>query len=68
MNYSIGETGRIVVARFEDGDQIIQGITEIVKKENIRAGVYYLLGGMKSGKFVVDLKPMQCLLCLSGEN
>ena len=53
MNYSIGETGRIVVARFEDGDQIIQGITEIAKKENIRAGVYYLLGGMKSGKFVV---------------
>ena len=53
MNYSIGEAGRIVVARFEDGDQIIQGITEIAKKENIRAGVYYLLGGMKSGKFVV---------------
>jgi predicted DNA-binding protein with PD1-like motif len=53
MNYSIGEAGRIVVARFEDGDQIIQGLTEIVKKENIRAGVYYLVGGMKSGKFVV---------------
>jgi predicted DNA-binding protein with PD1-like motif len=53
MNYSVGEAGRIVVARFEDGDQIIQGLTEIVKKENIKAGVYYLLGGMKSGKFVV---------------
>jgi uncharacterized protein len=53
MNYSIGEAGRIVVARFADGEQIIQGITTIVKKENIRAGVYYLVGGMKSGKFVV---------------
>ena len=53
MNYSVGETGRIVVARFDDGDQIIQGITEIAKKENIRAGVYYLVGGMKNGKFVV---------------
>lgn len=53
MNYSVGEAGRIVVARFEDGDQIIQGFTEIVKKENIKAGVYYLLGGIKSGKFVV---------------
>lgn|ERR1700690_1028046 len=53
MNYNVGEAGRIVVARFEDGDQIIQGLTEIVKKENIKAGVYYLLGGMKSGKFVV---------------
>ena len=30
MNYSVGEAGRIVVARFEDGDQIIKGLTEIV--------------------------------------
>lgn len=53
MNYRIGEPGRIVVARFEDGDQILQGIAEIARKENVRAGVFYLVGGMKGGRFVV---------------
>lgn len=53
MNYGIGEPGRVVVARFEDGDQILPGIGEIAKKEDIRAGVFYLVGGMKKGRFVV---------------
>src|SRR5208337_2629640 len=53
MDYRIGEAGRIVVAKFEDGDQILQGISGIAKKENIRAGVFYLVGGMKGGRFVV---------------
>jgi len=53
MNYRIGEPGRIVVARFEDGDQILQGLGDIAKKENVRAAVFYLVGGMKGGRFVV---------------
>jgi predicted DNA-binding protein with PD1-like motif len=53
MKYQAGETGRIVVARFEDGDSILQGLADIAKKENIRAGVFYLVGGMKGGRFVV---------------
>lgn len=53
MKYQIGETGRVIVARFEDGDEIIQGLTDIVKKENIRSAVFYLVGGIKEGKIVV---------------
>lgn len=53
MKYQTGETGRIVVARFEDGDNVLQGLAEIAKKENIRAAVLYLVGGMKHGRFVV---------------
>lgn len=53
MKYQIGGVGRVVVARFEDRDSILQGLGEIARKENIRAGVFYLVGGMRSGKFVV---------------
>ncbi|HCZ12022.1 MAG TPA: DUF296 domain-containing protein [Nitrospiraceae bacterium] len=53
MKYQVGETGRIVVARFEHKDNILQGLGEIAKKENIRAGVFYLVGGMQAGRFVV---------------
>jgi len=53
MQYQVGKTGRVIVARFEDGDEIIQGLTDIVKKESIRAAVFYLVGGIKEGKIVV---------------
>ncbi|MBN2655038.1 MAG: DNA-binding protein [Nitrospirae bacterium] len=59
MKYQIGEPGRIAVARFEDGDDILKGLVDIAIKENIRAGVFYLVGGMKEGRFVVDPKTEQ---------
>jgi len=53
MKYQVGEMGRIVVARFEDGDEIIQGLSDIAKKEGLRAAVFYLVGGIKEGRIVV---------------
>lgn len=53
MKYRTGEVGRVIVARFEDGDVILDNIIGIAKKEAIRAGVFYLLGGMKNAKIVV---------------
>jgi predicted DNA-binding protein with PD1-like motif len=53
MKYQTGEPGRVIVARFDDGDNILDGLNDIVRKENIRAGVLYLVGGMKKGRFVV---------------
>jgi predicted DNA-binding protein with PD1-like motif len=53
MQYQVGRTGRVAVARFDDGDDVLEGIRKLVKDENIRAGVVYLVGGMKGGSFVV---------------
>jgi predicted DNA-binding protein with PD1-like motif len=53
MKYQIGETGRVAIARFEDGDDVLKGLSDIALKENIRAAVFYLVGGMKAGRFVV---------------
>ncbi len=53
MKYQTGELGRVLVARFDDGDNILDGLNDVVRKENIRAGVLYLVGGMKKGRFVV---------------
>ena len=53
MKYQIGRTGRVVVARFDDGEDVLGGIVKLAKDEDIRAGVVYLVGGMKGGKFVV---------------
>ncbi len=53
MKYQIGRTGRVAVARFDDGEDVLGGIVKLAKDEDIRAGVVYLVGGMKGGKFVV---------------
>jgi len=53
MNYQVGRTGRVVVARFDDGDAVLESIMNISRLENIRAAVFHLVGGMKSGRFVV---------------
>lgn len=53
MKYQIGRTGRVVVARFEDHEDVIGNLTSIAKKESIRAGIFYLIGGMREGSIVV---------------
>jgi predicted DNA-binding protein with PD1-like motif len=53
MKYQVGRTGRVIVARFEDREDIIEGIAAIAKKENIRSAVFNLIGGIKAGRIVV---------------
>jgi uncharacterized protein len=53
LKYQAGEIGRVFVLRFDDGDAVLGNILEIAKKEEIRAGVFYLVGGMKSAAIVV---------------
>ncbi len=53
MKYQTGKVGRVIVARFEDREDVLENLITIAKKENIRAGVFYLVGGMREGKIVV---------------
>ena len=53
MRYQVGRQGRIMVARFADGDDVLGGLAEICKKENVRAASFSLVGGMKRGRYVV---------------
>ncbi|MDA8163675.1 MAG: DNA-binding protein [Desulfobacteraceae bacterium] len=52
MDYRTGRVGRIVVARFDHGEDFLAGLTEIVKKEEIRAGFLHLLGGVQEADVV----------------
>jgi predicted DNA-binding protein with PD1-like motif len=53
VKYQVGEVGRVVVAQLDDDDDILENLIDIVKKEKIRAGVFYLVGGIKDAKIVV---------------
>lgn len=53
MKYQIGEVGRVAVARFEHGDDILSGLSDIARIEEIKAAVFYLVGGVTESKIVV---------------
>jgi uncharacterized protein len=53
MNYQTGNAGRVVVARFEDGEDILEGIIDIARKENLMSAVFHLIGGIRQGRVVV---------------
>ncbi len=53
MKYQTGRPGRIIVARFEDHEDVLVNLADIAKKEKVQAGVFYLVGGMREGSIVV---------------
>ena len=53
MQYQTGKPGRIVVVRFSDSEDVLGGIAQICRSEDIRAACFNIVGGMKGGRFVV---------------
>lgn len=53
MRYQTGTTGRVIVARFENGEDILDGLIGIAKSENISSAILYLIGGIRQGRVVV---------------
>ncbi len=53
MKYQVGGIGRCVVARLEDGEPILDSLIDIARKEEIRAGIVYLIGGVTEATIVV---------------
>ena len=53
MKYQVGGLGRCIVARFEDGDPVLDNLETLARNENIRAAVVYLVGGITEATIVV---------------
>ncbi|GAB4540328.1 MAG: DNA-binding protein [Thermodesulfovibrionia bacterium] len=56
MRYQIGSIGRMIIVRFDDGDNLLDCLINIAKTEDVRAGIIYLIGGMREGNVVVGPK------------
>ncbi|HAM53188.1 MAG TPA: DUF296 domain-containing protein [Nitrospiraceae bacterium] len=53
MHYQVGQLGRVVISRFEDREDVLGNLVSIAKKENIKAAVIYVVGGMREARIVV---------------
>ncbi len=56
MEYQSGTPGRIFYVRFDDGDDLLEGITGIVKKERIRCAWLQVIGGLRNAGVVTGPK------------
>ncbi len=52
MKYEVGNTGRVVVARMEDGDQVYSCIEKMCIAENINSAVFWIIGANKNVEVV----------------
>lgn len=52
MDYRTGNIGRILAIRFDDGDDFLQGLIDVVKKECIQAGWFSIIGGLRQAEVV----------------
>lgn len=59
MEYSIGQVGRVVAARFHDGEDVYAGIQAVAARESISSAVVYVVGGAKCAKVVVGPRDLQ---------
>lgn len=53
MEYQVGRPGRIIVARFNDGDDVLGGLETIARREELRAACFSMVGGIRKGGYVV---------------
>lgn len=56
MDYRQGTTGRVFSIRFDDGDDFLEELLAIIKKENIRQGWFQVIGGLRQAEFVTGPK------------
>ena len=56
MEYQVGNTGRVIVARGFEGDDVYGEIERITAAEDIRCAAVIVVGGLRTGKVVVGPK------------
>lgn len=52
MEYRSGTVNRVFAVRFDEGDDFLGGLQDLVKKEDIRTGWFHVLGGLREADVV----------------
>ncbi len=56
MEYRSGNVGRVLVIRFDDGDDFLGELVRVIKAEHIRNGWFQVLGGLREAGVVTGPK------------
>lgn len=56
MEYRSGSMNRVFLVRFDQGDDFLAGLLEVVKKEEIKNGWFHCIGGLAEADVVIGPK------------
>ena len=56
MRYKAGKVGRVVLARFDHGEQVVPALAGLCEKEEISSGWFFLFGAVRNGRLVAGPK------------
>lgn len=56
MEYSVGNVGRVVVLRLNEGDELYECVEGVAKKENVASAAVFITGGFRKADVVVGPK------------
>lgn len=52
MNYQMGTAGRVLVVRFDHNEDVLAGLEDLARRENLRAASFQLVGALAGGRYV----------------
>lgn len=52
MEYRTGKVNRVFTVRFDDGDAFLDELLGLIIKEDVRAGWFHILGGLRQAEVV----------------
>ena len=56
MDYRSGSVGRVFIIRFDHGDDFLEELTSLIKKETIKNGWFQVIGGVREIDCVIGPK------------
>lgn len=56
MEIREGNLGRVIVVRFDDGEDLAEGVIKVAKDKNIKAGVAFFIGALRKAEVVAGPK------------
>ncbi|HJX15394.1 MAG TPA: DUF296 domain-containing protein [Candidatus Deferrimicrobiaceae bacterium] len=56
MRHKAGSVGRVVLARFDDGEQVVPALAGLCEREGIVSGWFFLFGAIRKGRLVAGPK------------
>ncbi len=53
MQYQKASLGRVIIAKIEHGDDLLEELKNLLRAEQIQAGIMFMIGALEAGSLVV---------------
>jgi predicted DNA-binding protein with PD1-like motif len=52
MEYTVGHTGRVILLKLDENDDVLESLESVASTEGIQNGIFFVIGSLKEGNLV----------------